>query len=423
MKQKNIYLLILSFFISNNLTAASVAIIYDTPGHYLYSGGFSSAPTDPNDSMFIIRTNNITLDFGGNVFFQDQSTLGVPGFNFIVVNPGFRNVNIVNGFAQGFTGTGIIVQDNNRGLTIDSMVLTGMTNADIELQGTVTGLTNISISNCSMATVNTSDHLAVYGIKGTNINLLSLASNLQQVSQTSLTQTCIGILLENVTSFGINNCRCLAQTASQFAAGIVMKNCKEGLVQNNLVYSSSTVNGDGSDIANGYELDSCQRILVQNCQSSVGSASAGSCNGFFAQNGDRNNFNGVLAQSNQGFLSASGILLSNEVNSNIQGCTLRETFAITASATGILLMGCSNCNIQSNNILDSVGTFSFAIIDDAGASTSAITSNRAFNCGTGYAVTYPNGIQLPVIVGSLSLNPPGLPSSAGGLIDNILINP
>ena len=75
--------------------------------------------------------------------------------------------------------------------------------------------------------------------------------------------------------------------------------------------------------------------------------------------------------------------------------------------------------IRNNTLVNNLGIAgSFGIKDERIPSTSVVINNYSFNSGTNYSITYTNGITLPIISGSLSANPPGLPSDAGGVLDN-----
>jgi hypothetical protein len=421
MKQK-IFFLILCFLISNHLAATSVAIVYDTPGHFLYSGGFSSAPTDPNDSMFILAANNLVIDLGGNVFNQDPSTLGVRGFKCFTIEPGLQNVTIQNGLIEGFTGTGIFINDGCNQIFLNNITSAFCTDAGIACMGTTSGIENINILNCTVNDVLSSNSGASYGITCSNVSRVNIQGCIIEINGTIPTTTAVGIFLENATGFELISCQALQQTATQLAAGIICQNCTIGILNNCLVCSSSTLGG--SDVAAGFFLDACSRIFLKECASTLNFASSGTCYAYVAQNGQRNNFNNCLAQSNIGFAGACGVHLLNETKTAIQNCLVRETTALTGTADGIKLAnGSLNCYINANTVLDTSGTFSFGIVDVTNPSTSVFIQNNCFNNGTNYSVNYANGVTLPTVTGSLSANPPGLPAHTGGLLDNVSINP
>ena len=117
----------------------------------------------------------------------------------------------------------------------------------------------------------------------------------------------------------------------------------------------------------------------------------------------------------------AGYALINEAKSSIIRCFSRNNeTTVTGTSFGILLTGtCDQCQVRENNLINNLGlSATFGIKDERIPSTSAVIKNYSFNNGTNFSITYTNGITLPIISGSLSANPPGLPSDAGGVLDN-----
>ncbi|HEX2977589.1 MAG TPA: right-handed parallel beta-helix repeat-containing protein [Candidatus Babeliales bacterium] len=406
------------------LNAASVSIVYDTPGHFLYGGGYTAVPTDPNDAMFVLAASNLVIDLGGNVFSQDPSSLGVPGFKGFVIAPGVQNVTIQNGIIAGFTGTGIFVSDGCDQIFFNNVTSAFCTDAGIAMVGTTSGITNVKIQNCFVNDVLSSDGAAAHGISCINAERIAIQDCIFEISSLVPSATGAGIYLENVGGFQLERCQSVQQTASQLSAGILCKNCNVGIMNECIVYSSSTISGDGSDVAAGYFLDGCTRTILSGCQSAFSLASTGTCHAFFSQNGQKNSFNGCLGQSNIGFAGACGIHLVNELKTTIQNTVIRETISTTGTANGIKLGdGSANCYIHGNTVLDTEGVYSFGIADSAVNSSSLFTHNVSFNNVVNFAINYAGGVTLPVIEGSLSSSTPGLPTNTGGLLDNVGVNP
>lgn len=411
----------LAFFSAVNLFSDSVAIIYDAPGQYLYAGGMAGAPTDLNDSMFIITTSNIVIDLGGNIFRQDPANT-IPGFKCFTIAPNISNVTIRNGTIAGFTGTAITVSDGCFDIFFDNITIAACVDAGIYLAGQ-TGIMDIAIKNTNIANIMPGTASVTAGIHGVNIARMRISNCYFEGNEFVPVLQAAGIHLENSSVFEFTNNRAVGQQGVQFASGFMFENCTEGIIKDCLSYANNTSGVSLSDKASGFYMVGCQRMWMNASQSVAGNSNGGQCFGFYSQEGSRNIFENVLAQSEQAASDAAGILLSREVGSYVNESTIRGITSLNANAYGIQLTStCAVCHLHHNIVSNNNGSLAtFGIVDFANPSTSLIAKNECFNNETNYSVTYP-GFSLPVINASLSNASPGLPALVCGTFDNVSVN-
>ncbi|MBI2774413.1 right-handed parallel beta-helix repeat-containing protein [Candidatus Dependentiae bacterium] len=401
-----------------SMSAGSVAIIYDTPGQFLYSGGMQTTSVDPNDSMIIIATSNIVLDLGGNIFFAGQDS--APGFTGITIAPNVYNVTIKNGIVAGFTGNGIRINDGCYDIFIDNITTTLCADAGINSLGSLSGIMDVVIKNCTISDCMPGLASVAAGIHANNTTRMRISNCYFEGNQLILCPSSAGVHLENSSVFELLENRTVGQRAASFAAGYMLENCTEGIVKNCLAYATTTT-GDGTDSVYGFYMSASERIWINNCQSVAGKSETGKCIGFFTTGGSRNIFEKVLAQSDQGKLETAGISLASESSSYINDSIIRGIVSTNESAYGIKLDAtCSLCHIEENLVSNNSGSSAFGIVDLSAQSSSLIVKNECFNSGTHYLVSYP-GFSIPVINGSLSNPAPGLPAQVCGTFDNVSV--
>src|SRR6516165_3457139 len=143
-----IYLLIICAVANSYISANSVSITYNFPGNFVYGSGYTAAPTSPNDSMLVITSSNIVIDFGGGIFTQSGT---VDGFAGITIAPNISNVTLKNGIISGLTGSAVVVNDGCSNIFLNSMTIINCADAGIYFAGTQTGIIDLSIKNCSFS--------------------------------------------------------------------------------------------------------------------------------------------------------------------------------------------------------------------------------------------------------------------------------
>ncbi|HEX2977590.1 MAG TPA: right-handed parallel beta-helix repeat-containing protein [Candidatus Babeliales bacterium] len=400
--------------------ADSVAIVYDNPGYYLYGGGMTASPTDPDDSMIIINTSNVVIDMGGNIFRQDPENT-VPGFKCVSIAPNLSNVTIRNGIIAGFTGNGIVVNDGCFDIVLDGLSIKGCTDAGINFIGDRSGIMDVAIRNTSVSDTIPGSSRVTAGVHAFNTTRTLITTCYFEGNELVSPDRSAGVHFENSSVFEFSNNRTIGQVGKQFAAGYMFENCTEGIIRDCLAYATNTASGDGSDVVSGFYMDTCKDIWINSSQSVSGKA-RGQCFGFYSQKGVGTILEKISVQSQQADQGSSGIYLSNEDGSYINNSTIRSVVSTKGNAYGIQLAdNCTRCQIEENLVSNNSGERSFGIIDNANPSTSLFIRNQCFNNSINYSVTYP-GFELPIINGSLSNRDPGLPSLVCGTLDNVSVS-
>lgn len=416
------YLYLIPFIISSVVRADSVAIVFDTPGTYKYGWGMNGNPTDPNDSLFIIAASDITLDLGGGTFGQQPGNT-VTGFRGVVVNPNLTNVKIVNGAFANFTGEGVYVNDGCSQVVFEDLTLGECTGAGIVCEGTETGLSNITIRNCSFSNI-TSNGGSAYGFRAIKCSRLVMNDCLFEGTAQIVNKEARGASFEQVNAFQIINCKSLGQNGLEAGIGYSFEESSDGLINNCIGYYNFTAGGSSNAISRGFSFTKCSRLWVSDCQGVGNFALVGQASGFYSTAGSGNIFEKSIAQNNSGQAEVIGFGLDDEVRSYLDLCMSRGNTCQGGNAYGIRLINtCDNCYVEDNTVVNNTGKQSFGITDDSNPSSTLVIGNYALNNVNNYSITYPAGITLPTIEGSLSDSAIGLPGGKSGVFDNVSVTP
>lgn len=418
------YLYLIPLLISFVVRADSIAIVFDTPGVYKYAWGMNGNPTDPNDSLFIITSSNVTLDLGNGTFGQQPGN-SVPGFRGVVVNDNLANVKIINGKFANFTGEGVYVNDGCAEFVAEALTLESCTNAGIFCEGSITGtgLNNLTIRNCNFSNIGSSGGSA-YGLRIKKCSRLVMSDCLFEGTSQLINNEGRGISFEQVSAFQITNCKSLGQNGLEAGIGYSFEACHDGIVTTCIAYYNYTAGGSANALSYGFSFTGCTRLFVSDCQGVSNFALVGKGAGFYSTAGSQNIFEKSLAQNNSGQAGVVGFGLDDEVRSYLDLCMSRGNTSQGGNAYGIRLINtCDNCYVEDNTVVNNSGVQSFGITDDSNPSSTLVIGNYALNNINNYSITYPAGITLPLIEGSLSNNVIGLPGGQSGVFDNVSVTP
>lgn len=206
----------------------SATVVIDQPGQYCLGEDIHYNPQAEESVAFIIDADDVTLDLCGHTLSDvNPELLVVVGID---IEPGHRNIKILNGTITGFTAAAIsaIVPDPERAL--DTLLFEDLTIIDNGLNG-----------------VQNDDALAA-GYRASGINLESLFNDFP------LFETRFGFF--NVT---INSC--FINRSTRLGVGIIAAN---GLVLEDTQTNETFLNV-GDRLVGAYYFDFCKNIKMRNC--------------------------------------------------------------------------------------------------------------------------------------------------------------
>lgn len=404
---KRIFLLAALLVSAHSLRSTDV---FNYPGRYVYGSDVVYLPTADNEPAISIETSNIILDLGGRTVILNPSTTNT-GTIGISVAPNLSNIIITNGTIIGLNGPGIVINDGCSQVYIDKMAIRACAQTAVLADGTTTGITNLNMSNNSF--VFTQSTTTAYGVHLMGCDNIGI-STCQFISNgTPATTTAYAARLESCSGALITNTNFVQTTANTTAAGLSLNNCAGCLVQNCIFFNNRSTLAAGA--AYGIMLDggTSSENRFFNCTLTSNGNSLGEGAALYSAQGTNNIIESCSLEFSNGSTVSAGIIFDGESLSRIQNSTLTGNNATAGDGYGILLRNTNtNCYIADNLITNNVGTAgSFGIVDEDAVSTSCVIQNTSFNNATSYSITYPAGITLPVVDGSVVSSSPGLPSN------------
>ena len=299
------------------------ALTITAPGLYELGDNITFSPSVA-DSIISIQTSDVTLDLGGRILDQINTTTGVDG---ISVASGLSNIIIRNGSIRNVTNRGIFVDTstaNTARLTISDLVFTNCQNRGISFEG------GFNAENCII------DHCQFINctLSATGDFVINLASGTTQNSRISdifignegtpaipggaralirtggLARSCVfqDILAEEINASAVNVTGFLA--AGQFITNLV----------ENVRFSS--LNTGAANTYIGFSLQSITATnSFINCNSSR--CSAGTASHFSLTGVPSNNlFTSCIAQGVSSSNQFDGFNLGTSTNSLLFNCTV-----------------------------------------------------------------------------------------------------
>lgn len=395
--------------------------IFDTPGRYAYGSDVFYSPTSDNEAAISIESSNIVIDLAGRTVVIDPTTT-FTGTVAIKVAPNLSNVVIQNGTIIGMNkGVGINVGDGCAQIYIQDLAVRTCNDTAVFCDGNTTGITNVQIANCSF--VFTRSTAVAYGI-----HLLGCANigidYCQCIGTISTGTAAYGVRLDSCSGSFISNCNFVQTSAPVTSAGVSFSATTNGIIQSCRMFNNVSTTAAAGAGAYGLLLDSaCQKNRIIDCILASNSNALAESAAVKSIGGTQNIIENCALEFSAGSSVSAGVIFDGESQSHVQDSKISGNSASVGTAYGILLRNTNtDCYIADNIITstDGVGGSS-GITDEQTPSTNCIIQNSGFNNGTNYTVTYPTGITLPVVDGSLSSVSPGMPNSDNW--NNISINP
>lgn len=413
------FIFILVMFIYLNSDGQTITQLIDRSGIYNFGGGIFADPTDINDAILTISANDVILDLGDNVLSQ-TSTNQVAGLVGVRVINGFRNVVIQNGRIFSVTGFGIEIQQGCQGIGLMNLNINDCDAGGIKIDGiSASRVQTVRIDGCTVASCTGAAGGQAQGIILNSVSAVIIQNCLVAGNDALTTSSGYGLAAQDCMLLSLGDCRFAVNGGYQEGAGVYLKTSTNCLFRD-CFFNSNIGRSSASDaFAAGAKLEDNKNARFIDCEFSSNINPFANVSGIKNTRGQNMLVQNSLIENNSGGLTSCGIELIHNTRSQCIENTIRNNTA--ATGYGMKLTGTNQlCFIASNDLISNVGTTtSFGILDEKDPSTSTFMLNRAFNHQTNYFISYPVGISLPRVIGSLSDSMIGLPSNTGGLLDNV----
>lgn len=413
--------LIVNFFIVVSLSASSITINLDNAvTNWQLGTDYYAAPTDPGDAVFTITANNIIVDLNNHIISQD-STNTVTGLVGILVSSGVQNAIIRNGTIVGLTGQGIVLQDGCGAVRLENLTISECQQGGVLMNGQSLGVSFARIAHCSINQCNGTQGGPAYGVWATKCIGMIIEDTLIAKNVATTPYDGYGIYIQNSRGIEINATQAVLNGGYTVGVGAYITTSTNCIIDQCFFTGNVSTNVTSTAYAAGVVFNNCTGCRIDKSFILNNTNPFAQAYGVTCSNGIENEILNTAFERNVGGLRAAGIQYANEVRSRTSFCNVYANKA--AIVYGIQLTGTNvNCDVSDNAIVSNIATqTSYGISDEANPSTSAFRHNNAFYHTINYNITYPAGITLPIISGSLSNAVPGLPSSVGGLLDNVSI--
>jgi len=420
-------LLYIAFF-NSACFAVSISDVITKAATYNYRVAIPAKPVDVNDAIITIGSSHVVLDLEGGCLSQDSSNT-VTGLTGIVVESNLTDIEIKNGNIADLTGYGIYVKDGSSNIRIKNMQISGCQKGGIFFEGdrvNGNGIGGVLIDKSLVTRCTGFDGSSAFGIKLVNTTEVFMQECFLLHNDAGLVGSGVGLEIVGCSFVKCFDCCCDANGGNAFAAGVSIMLSTSCLFSDCIAASNIARSSESSSLSAGFYLNQCNKITLSRCRGSSNQNIGKKAVGFYSQLGTRNVIQYCESEGNIGATEACGFQLHNSQRANIihSECTLNET-TNSGSAYGILLSGNNDrCDIDDNYVAYTKGKdSSFGIVDQRSSSTSLFIRNKAFDNGTNFSISYPLGISVPRLQGSLSNMLIGLPEGSGGILANIDVNP
>lgn len=423
MKQLFSILFIYFFLTGSIVLSESIATIVDRPGKYVFMNDFVVEPTEYDDAIIDIQSSGVIIDLSNSVLSQSLTST-VTGLVGIRVRENLSDVSIQNGTISNIKGKGIELKDGCNLIAISDCDIFNCDQCGIGMDGLAsgTGINNISIDTCKFVSCNGSTEHHAYGIKVQYVTGFLLDKTLVLQNDGGLTTTGYGMYVESSSLINITDSIFSGNAGLNCGIGASFVNTSSCYIRRSFFNGNYSRNNDSSAYAAGVEWVNCYSCRMEACEALNNVQPFAHVIGYKLYNGAKNMLINCIAENNSGGLSSTGIELQGQQNSQILNCIARLN--VGSSAFGIRLKGANNqdCLIKKNELIGANGAVgSYGILDESEQSSNMIILNEASDCANNYQVTYPVGINFPMLSASLTDTTVGIPIGPRGAFDNLSI--
>lgn len=379
------------------INAASICQVITDPGEYDFGIDQIGSPTDPNDALICIQSDDVVINLDGHVLGQDPSNT-VSGFDIIRINPNFKNITIKNGFIKHATGSGIVAGEGCLNITVQDLTISNCNATGILFAGSLSNIIeNGLIANCFVLSCTGSDGAPAYGIRLIRSDDVLIDNCIVEANDAGVAQSGFGISIEFGSACKVSNCHINDNGGNDLGVGVSISQSQWTFLDEVQVFNSIARTASGKAV--GFLLDTCNYSTIRNCISQHNFNLLGSAYGFEAFNGIDNTLRFCISNNNSaGNVSAGFVFNGTENRSTLFKSSARLNDAgVAGTGYGLLLNGANNCDIWYNQFIGNRGAAAYGLNDTTVDTTNLIVGNVAFNnSSTNFQVTRTVG-QFPVV--------------------------
>src|SRR5579859_2133204 len=380
-----IYLLvgILSLFITHNTMPQVIInspVVISQSGNFTLGSDIIFDPLISNTAAFIITTSTVVFDLGGH-FISFNSSNTQHSIDAIYATTAMSNVTIQNGTIQNFNGTGIHVADACSGVKIYNCNITSCLTSGIWFDGSAsgTGINLGQIQNCIVIKSTGANGGPAYGMRLVATKNLASISNIFAFNDAGFTTSGYGIDLEFCSACQFLQNSCSFNGGIGEVAGFRIFNSTNCGFLGNVSNGNTCRDFSGTGTSAGYLSNQSTGLFFDACRSLNNStlSAANSAYGFLVKNGSKNFITDSLTELTTGGGFAAGFGIVNESKTVVGTSASKETStSITGTAVGIYLTLSTQCQVKTNQILNTSGiSGSFGVWDASAVSSSFVIDN------------------------------------------------
>jgi Right handed beta helix region len=401
MKKEALSIILSCLAFSFLANAASIAQIINSPGYYQF-GNIEATPTDANDYVISVETNDVIIDFQGAVISQ-QAGNTVSGLSGVRLAPNVSNVCIKNIAIRGLTGKGVLVEEGCSDVMVENLTINGCDAGGIVFIGTTADhIQRGMIDNCLISSCTGENGGTAYGCRLIECDNVTVQNSTFLNNDGSTLASGFGLSLEWCSACKVLNCQANDNGGNTLAVGINIYQSKWTLVSDCKVLNTIGRASGSEDRAVGVLLDQSTDNAVLNSITYHNHNLVSKGYGFESRDGSGNVFKKCFAENNVGGTSAAGFALrSNENRTSVFKCeSRRNDGGASGVGYGILLESGQNCDVLFNRVLDNTGATGVGLKDTVVDTTNLIAGNVSFaNTTTAFDVQT-TGNPLPVLSAS-----------------------
>lgn len=337
----------------------SKGFIIEKPGYYCLAENVDFNPINDSIAAITVRSHNVTIDLSTHTLQLTQTAYDTfDNLSGIIVESGFNNFTLKNGYVNRFSDQGVFVNTDNfvssdhHNILIENVVVSniGKINTqsafDIFTRGgiNINGSTDVLIKNCDVSVVFASDDSeGICCNYCDNIKVIECDTHDNQCSDIS--GFCVGIGFFEFTNGYIYKCNSLRNSGKQvYSIGpLIGKNLIMEQVVSNFNRSYGGPSNRGGFCA-GFTVDSIENSVMRSCEANHNLCEANSLN-----NSRRNFCTGIQYARLKG-----GSIIDCRANFNFTASSEQLT---GGACVGIDINRCNgtvlqNCFAQENSIFN-----------------------------------------------------------------------
>ena len=385
-------------FSASVVRAVSIAQVIDFPGYYQF-GDMEGAPTDANDYVISVESNDVIIDFQGAVISQ-QAGNEVSGFSGVRVAPNFSNVCIKNIAVRGLTGKGMLVEEGCTDVMVEHLTINDCDAGGIVFVGTTADPIKRGVINeCLVSSCTGENGGPAYGCRLIECDNVTVQDSTFLNNDGTTVASGFGISMEWCEACKLLDCQANDNGGNTLGVGINLFQSKWTLVSDCKILNTLARAGGSEDRAVGLLVDQSTNNVILNSITHHNNNLVSKSYGFEAKGGSGNVFKGCFAENNVGGTSSAGFALRDtETRSSVYNCeSRRNDGGASGVGYGIYLESAQNCDVLFNKVFDNAGATGVGLKDTVLDTTNLIAGNVSFSNATLAFDVVTTGSPLPVL--------------------------